>query len=101
MASDTTATKTEDSEACTLAARQGITYAQAAADWAALINGGTLHNGQTDLGLNSDLGQVARFGFQEINTPKLDWQITPKEHWSVLYHRLRWDSPGGVQTLPP
>jgi outer membrane receptor protein involved in Fe transport len=98
LSGDTTVTKTEDSEACTLAARQGITYAQAAADWASLINGGPLSNGQTDLGLNSDLGQVARFGFQEINTPKLDWQITPKMHWSVLYHRLRWDSPGGVQT---
>src|ERR1039458_8987565 len=99
LSGDTTATKTQDSEACTLAARQGITYTQAAADWAALINGGTLHNGQPDLGLNSDLGPVARFGFQEINTPKLDWQITPKLHWSVLYHRLRWDSPGGVQKI--
>ena len=78
LSGDTASTKTEDSEACTLAARQGITYAQASADWATLINGGTLHNGLSDLGLNSDLGQVARFGFQEINTPKLDWQITPK-----------------------
>jgi Carboxypeptidase regulatory-like domain/TonB-dependent Receptor Plug Domain len=92
-------TKVEDQEACTLAARQGFTsYAPAAADWASLINGGNLDNGNTDLGLNSDLGQVSRFGYQEINTPKLDWQINPKEHWSVLYHRLRWDSPGGVQT---
>lgn len=91
-------TKVEDEEACTLAARQGISYTAAAQDWAALINGGTLSNGLTDLGLNSDLGQVSRFGYQEINTPKLDWQINPKEHWSVLYHRLRWDSPGGVQT---
>ena len=33
-----------------------------------------------------------------INTPKLDWQLNPKEHVSFLYHRLRWDSPGGVQT---
>jgi hypothetical protein len=98
MSGDTSTTKTEDSEACTLAARQGITYAQAAQDWAALINGGTLATGGSDLGLNSDLGQVARFGFQEINTPKVDWQITPKEHWSALFNRLRWDSPGGVQT---
>jgi len=48
--------------------------------------------------LNSDLGNVARVGDQEINTPKLDWQVNQKEHVSVLYHRLRWDSPGGVQT---
>ncbi len=45
-----------------------------------------------------DLGTVPRFGDQEINTPKLDWQLNPKQHVSVLYHRLRWDSPGGVQT---
>ena len=98
LSGDTSTTATEDKEACTLAARQGITYAQAAGDWAVLINGGTLHNGVADLGLNSALGQVSRFGYQEINTPKLDWQITPTEHWSVLFHRLRWDSPGGVQT---
>ena len=24
--------------------------------------------------------------------------MNPKEHVSFLYHRLRWDSPGGVQT---
>ena len=78
MASDTSGSKTEDEEACTLAARQGITYAQAAQDWAALINGGTLATGGSDLGLTSDLGQTPRFGFQEINTPKLDWQINPR-----------------------
>jgi Carboxypeptidase regulatory-like domain/TonB-dependent Receptor Plug Domain len=98
MANDTSTSSTQDEENCTLAARQGITYAQAAQDWAALINGGTLATGGSDLGLSSDLGQTPRFGFQEINTPKLDWQISPKLHWSVLYHRLRWDSPGGVQT---
>ncbi|QEE27032.1 TonB-dependent receptor [Terriglobus albidus] len=48
--------------------------------------------------LATELGQVPRYGNQNINTPKLDWQITPKHHVSFLYHRLRWDSPGGVQT---
>jgi len=96
--SNATNQKTIDAATCTLAARQGITYAQAVQDWAALINGGTLHNGLTDLGLNSALGQVSRFGYQEINTPKLDWQLNQKQHVSVLFHRLRWDSPGGVQT---
>jgi len=52
----------------------------------------------TDLGLANDIGPSSRFGYQEINTPKVDWQITPRQHWSVLFHRLRWDSPGGVQT---
>ena len=94
----TGAQKTVNAETCLLAARQGITYAQAVTDWNSLINGGTLHNGKTDLGLNSALGQVSRFGYQEINTPKLDWQVNQKQHVSVLFHRLRWDSPGGVQT---
>lgn len=50
----------------------------------------------TDLG--TDLGQVPRFGHQDINTPKLTWQINPKNTLELYYHRLRWDSPGGVQT---
>ena len=101
-----TAATINDTNACTLAARQHISYNQAAYDWAALVYGSTAATTANypgavainDLGLNSDAGQVSRFGYQEINTPKLDWQINPKEHWSALFHRLRWDSPGGVQT---
>ena len=48
--------------------------------------------------LESDLGTVARFGNQLINTPKLTYQINAKNTVDVYYHRLRWDSPGGVQT---
>ena len=40
----------------------------------------------------------AYVGYQEINTPKLDYQLNSKQHIEALYHRLRWDSPGGVQT---
>jgi len=95
-----------DANACALAARQKISYTQAAYDWAVLLYGNSAVTASnypgvtavTDPGLNSDLGTSPRFGFQEINTPKLDWQINPKEHWSVLYHRLSWDSPSGVQT---
>ncbi len=77
-----------DADACTLAARQHApSYAAGAADYDTWI-----------ANMNTDLGSTPRFGYQEINTPKLDWQISPKEHVSVLYHRLRWDSPGGVQT---
>ena len=81
-----------DPQVCLLAARQTAagnptTFAQAAAIWDAQI-----------AALNSNLGRVPRFGDQEINTPKLDWQINQKERVSFLYHRLRWDSPGGVQT---
>ncbi len=47
---------------------------------------------------NSSLGQQPRTGSQTINTPRLDYQLTPKHRVTLLYHRLRWDSPGGVQT---
>ena len=47
---------------------------------------------------NSDLGSVPRIGDQTINTPKIDYQIRPNHRLTALYHRLRWDSPGGVQT---
>jgi outer membrane receptor protein involved in Fe transport len=80
---------TLDAETCTLAARQKISYAAAAAAYDAGV-----------IALNTDLGNVPRKGYQEINTPKLDYQINQKNHVSVLYHRLRWDSPGGVQTSP-
>jgi hypothetical protein len=77
-----------DLSACTLAARLGISYSAAATLW------------QTDINnlVAGDLGKVPRTGNQEINTPKLDYQINGKEHASFLFHRLRWDSPGGVQT---
>jgi len=95
-----------DANACALAARQHISYSQASYDWAAMLYGSSnvqvgSYAGATqisDLGLNSAIGQVPRFGYQLINTPKIDWQITQKHRLSALYHRLRWDSPGGVQT---
>ncbi len=98
-----------DQNACALAARQHISYTQAAYDWAALLDGSKNVNlsnypgatAITDPGLNSDIGEAPRFGYQEINTPKLDWQVNSKQHVSLLYHRLRWDSPGGVQTQTP
>jgi len=46
---------------------------------------------------NGDLGQVPRVGNQEINFPKLDWQINSRNHVSFEYNRFRWDGPGYVQ----
>jgi hypothetical protein len=100
------AVPTNDADTCALAARQNVSYAQAAYDWAALTDGSTNVNAAnypgataiTDPGIISDIGQSPRFGYQEINMPKLDWQINQRNHWSILYNRLRWDSPGGVQT---
>ena len=83
-----TAASAADIAACTLAARLG--YASYAA-------GATAYNTQLQ-GLLPDLGAVPRFGNQNINTPKLDYQLGQRNHISLLYHRLRWDSPGGVQT---
>jgi hypothetical protein len=84
----TVATQTlADTAACTLAGRLASTYA----------GGATAFNTQLQA-LLPDLGSVPRFGNQLINTPKLDYQVTSKQHVSFLYHRLRWDSPGGVQT---
>lgn len=82
-----------DADACTLAARQG--YANGSTS--GYDQGVNAYNTWI-ANMNSDLGSTPRFGYQEINTPKLDWQINSKEHLSVLFHRLRWDSPGGVQT---
>jgi hypothetical protein len=76
-----------DTQVCALALRQKITYAA----------GVTAYNsGVTSL--SSVLGVEQRAGYQEINTPKLDWQINSKEQASFLFHRLRWDAPGDVQT---
>jgi hypothetical protein len=79
---------TLDSYACTLAARQKLT----SYDAGAAAYGAGLGN------LLTDLGSVPRTGDQEVNMPKLDWQVNEKNHVSLLYNRLRWDSPGGVQT---
>jgi hypothetical protein len=83
-----TGTNALDAQACTLAARLGLaSYDLGASTYAAGI-----------AALNSDLGIIPRTGYQEINQPKLDFQISSKQHLSLLYNRLRWDSPGGVQT---
>jgi hypothetical protein len=99
LSGTTVATNALDAQMCTLAARLSksgqtiygnhVTYADAVILFNSGINA-----------LNGDIGLIPRTGYQEINTPKLDWQINPKEHVSFLYHRLRWDSPGGVQTTP-
>jgi hypothetical protein len=77
-----------DSQACVMQARLGLaTYGQAVA----------LYN-QDLAALSSVLGPVHRTGDQTINMPKIDWQINAKNRVSFIYNRLRWDSPGGVQT---
>ena len=87
--------------ACALAWRvYNGDYATAAAHYNQLLFGSTVSSstGLSSPGLLDDLGTTPRTGDEVLNTPKLDWQITPTQHVSGLYHRLRWDSPGGVQT---
>jgi outer membrane receptor protein involved in Fe transport len=90
-----------DANACALAYRVfGGNYASAAKNYDQLLFGKAVSSitGLTGPGLLDDLGTTPRTGDEVLNTPKIDWQITQKQHASFLYHRLRWDSPGGVQT---
>ncbi|HXS13626.1 MAG TPA: TonB-dependent receptor [Acidobacteriaceae bacterium] len=80
-----------DNLVCTMGARLKLgTYAAAVAYY----NNGVTGPG----GLTSNIGIVPRAGYQEINSPKLDWQVNEKNRVSFLYNRLRWDAPGDVQT---
>jgi len=79
---------TLDSQTCTLAAREGL----------ASYDAGAAAYGAGLASLLPDLGSVPRFGTQVVNMPKLDWTVNSKNVVSLLYNRLRWDSPGGVQT---
>ena len=87
--------------ACALAWRvYNGDYVTAAAHYNQLLFGSEVSSatGLNTPGLLDDLGTTPRTGDEVLNTPKLDWQVTPTQHLSALYHRLRWDSPGGVQT---
>jgi hypothetical protein len=48
--------------------------------------------------LSSLTGQVNRRGDQLLLLPKIDWKINDKNSVSVVYNRLRWFSPAGIQT---
>jgi hypothetical protein len=88
---------TLDAQACTLAAREYAAGNTAVNAGNAYSEGVTLYDNGIS-GLVTDEGNVGRAGYQEINTPKIDWQINDRMHASFLYHRLRWDAPGDVQT---
>ena len=51
-------------------------------------------------GLTTMLGTVPRIGKQVIYFPKIDWQISPRNHASVEANQMRWSSPAGIQTAP-
>jgi hypothetical protein len=60
-----------------------------------------LTNTQIDSALNflaSLTGEVPRRADQTLYLPKIDWQITNNNLFSISYNRLRAESPSGVQT---
>jgi outer membrane receptor protein involved in Fe transport len=83
----TAAPSTADAGACTLSTNLVQTYS----------GGATTYNSGL-AGLLTEVGIVPRTGRQVINFPKLDWIITPSEHFSIEYNRLRWGAPAGVAT---
>lgn len=84
----TTAAPALDAQVCTMAAREKLaSYSAGASAYASGLGA-----------LLTDLGSVPRTGDQVVNMPKLDYQLNSNTHISLLYNRLRWDSPGGVQT---
>jgi len=50
--------------------------------------------------LASLLGPVARTADHQIALAKIDYHINPHHGLAFSYNRLRWNSPGGVQTEP-
>lgn len=45
-------------------------------------------------------GITPRYGDQILNFGKLDYHLSDRQNFSLLYNRLRWDSVNGVQTNP-
>ena len=49
-------------------------------------------------GLLGELGSVPRKGQSTIFFPKIDWQISSRNHATFEVNRMRWGSPAGIQT---
>ena len=50
--------------------------------------------------INGQSGVAPRLGDQIINFLKLDYKINERNNASLMYNRMRWDSPNGIQTNP-
>jgi hypothetical protein len=93
---------------------QFLQASNAAVNNCTLVAGGTtdavscaLARGVTQTQINSALayingqsGVAPRQGDQIINFGKLDYKINGRNNASVIYNRMRWDSPNGTQTNP-
>ncbi len=76
--------------ACTLVGNLGLgnsNYAAGLADYATGLSG-----------LTNEIGPVPRKGQATIFFPKIDWQISAKNHATFEVNRTRWSSPAGIQT---
>lgn len=76
--------------ACTLVGNLGLgngNYAAGLADYTTGLSG-----------LTNETGPVPRKGQATIFFPKIDWQISAKNHATFEVNRTRWFSPAGIQT---
>jgi hypothetical protein len=48
--------------------------------------------------INGQSGVAPRKGDQILNFAKLDYRVNDKNNASIIYNRMRWDSPNGIQT---
>jgi len=48
--------------------------------------------------ISGQSGLAPRKGDQILNFAKLDYKINDKNNASIIYNRMRWDSPNGIQT---
>jgi len=48
--------------------------------------------------INGQSGIAPRKGDQVLNFAKLDYKINERNNASLIYNRMRWDSPNGIQT---
>jgi len=74
-----------DYNACAIAALYGVSF-QA---------GSAYYNQGLNI-IQSFIGVVPRVQDQEVNLPKLDWQINERNHFSAMYNRMRYSSPNGL-----
>jgi len=82
-----TSNSTATRNVCLLANNLSIPYASALTAY---------NNGLNDF--LGELGTVPRTGDQTIFLPKIDWNISERNHASFEVNRMRWYSPQGIQT---
>jgi hypothetical protein len=75
---------------CTLVGNLGLGNSNYAAGFSDYTNGLS--------GLTNEIGPVPRKGQATIFFPKIDWQISAKNHATFEVNRTRWSSPAGIQT---